>query len=179
MCIFICIFQSKLWMVTYVQTFDHTSIMPLWTNHLRMLTGHNFGQMQEFLPSPMLCHPLFFHKHHQPLRVVVIFKLRDWELVSRDDNGHHTRILPFDWEIPTPSLPIIAAFVWEISRCDFYHFFGELFHSTLFPEFRDFTNVEFVIQFSTNIHCDMELSNLWLFMRHSFKPTQVKIAIDA
>ena len=94
----------------------------------------------------MLYHyPLFFHKHHQPSRVVVIFKLRDWELVSRDDNGHHTRILPFDWEIPTPSLPIIAAFVWEISRCDFYHFFGELFHSTLFPEFRDFTNVEFVI----------------------------------
>ena len=100
-------------------------------------------------------YPLFFHKHHQPSRVVVIFKLRDWELVSRDDNGHHTRILPFDWEIPTPSLPIIAAFVWEISRCDFYHFLGELFHSTLFPEFRDFTNVEFVIQFSINIHCDM------------------------
>ena len=39
-----------------VQTFDHTSIMPLWTNHLGMLTGHNFGQMQEFLLSPMWCH---------------------------------------------------------------------------------------------------------------------------
>ena len=53
MCISICFFLCKLWMVKYIQTFDHMSIMPLWTNHLGMLTGHNFGQMQEF---SMWCH---------------------------------------------------------------------------------------------------------------------------
>ena len=57
MCISICFFQiqtldgkvcSNIWSYVY--------IMPLWTNHLGMLTGHNFGQMQEFLLSPMWCH---------------------------------------------------------------------------------------------------------------------------
>ena len=152
-------------MVKYVQTFDHTSIMPLWTNHLGMLTGHNFGQMQEFLLSPMWCHIITHYFSTNTTNPPELLWSSNWEIgnlcremIMATTPGFCRLIERSRPPASLSSPPLLGDF----SLCFFYHFLGELFHSTLFPEFSEITNVEFVIQFSINIHCVMELSNLWL-----------------
>ena len=145
-------------MEKYVQTFDHTSIMPLWTNHLGMLTGHNFGQMQEFLLSPMWCHIITHYFSTNTTNPPELLWSSNWEIgnLCREmimaTTPGFCRLI--ERSRPPPSLsspPLFGRFLAVI----FTIFSGNCLFS-LFPEFRDFTNVDFVIQFSINIHCDSQ-----------------------